>query len=95
VFFGGDAPNIAPATNLFQNANNATVYYLPEATGWNSTFGGAPTVLWNPHVANDPDLGVKTNGFGFNIIGTAGIPLVVEASANLDGGGWTVLGTTL
>jgi hypothetical protein len=92
VFFLGNAPDIPANTNQFLNDNHAKVYYLPDTTGWSSTFGGAPALLWNPHVADgDPTLGMQTNGFGFDITGTAGIPLVVEGSTNLNGGYWTAL----
>jgi hypothetical protein len=36
--------------DAFIGANNATVYYLPGTTGWATTFGGRPTVLWDPPV---------------------------------------------
>jgi len=49
-------------------------------------------VLWNPQVLRSgSSFGVRTNRFGFNIVGTAGIPIVVEASTNLAGAPWTVL----
>ena len=41
---------------------------------------GRPTVLWNATVqAGSATIGMQPNGFGFNIEGTAGIPLVVDA----------------
>ena len=33
---------------LFGFGSHATVYYLPGTTGWGTTFGGRPTVLWDP-----------------------------------------------
>jgi len=33
---------------VFAGDTNATVYYLPETTGWGATFGGCPTALWGP-----------------------------------------------
>jgi hypothetical protein len=47
VYFAGNAP-ILGGVNVFLDANNATVYYLAGTTGWGTTFGGRPTVLWNP-----------------------------------------------
>ena len=45
---------------------NATVYYLPETTGWGSTLGGLPTALWPPQAqVDDSSFGVRTNQFGF------------------------------
>jgi|GEM_PF-847154 len=46
VYFFGNAPGIG--SNIFNNATNVTVYYLLGTTGWDLTFGGRPTVLWNP-----------------------------------------------
>jgi hypothetical protein len=48
----------------------ATAYYLPGTTGWGATFGGLPTVLWNPRVqTSDASFGARTDHFGFNITG--------------------------
>ncbi|MEI7728551.1 MAG: leucine-rich repeat protein [Verrucomicrobiota bacterium] len=47
VYFEGNAPNIG--TDVFSGDNHATIYYLPETTGWSSTLGGRPTVLLSPH----------------------------------------------
>ncbi|HEX3716861.1 MAG TPA: leucine-rich repeat protein [Verrucomicrobiae bacterium] len=41
AYFEGDAP--PDDSTVFVNDSDATVYYLPGATGWNSTFGTAPT----------------------------------------------------
>jgi len=66
--------------------------YLPGKTGWGSTFAGRPAVLWNPQAqTHDSSFGVRSNRFGFNIAGTAGIPLVVETTTNLSGAGWTIV----
>ena len=70
--------------------NNATVYYLPRTTGWTSTFGGRPTVLWNPQAQN---LGVQANQFGFTITGTSNLVIVVEACTDLANPVWSPLGT--
>src|SRR6185369_6975818 len=47
VYFEGNAPDsgyfVFPGTY-------ATVHYLPETTGWNTTFGSRPTTLWRPQV---------------------------------------------
>ena len=72
----------------------AIVYYLPETTGWEATFADRPTMLWNPTVqTGDGSFGVGPNGFGFNIAGTADIPILVEASADLPGANWVPLQT--
>jgi len=67
---------------------------LPGTTGWSTRFGGCPTVLWNPQVQNsDASFGVRTNQFGFTIIGTSGLVIVVEACTNLANPTWSPVGT--
>lgn len=46
AYFLGNAPS--PGANAFQNAYQATAYYLPHTTGWSNTFAGIPTALWAP-----------------------------------------------
>jgi hypothetical protein len=49
-----------------------------------ATFAGLPIAVWNPRAqTGDGRFGVRTNRFGFNITGTANIPIVVEACTNL------------
>jgi hypothetical protein len=91
VYFEGNAPTIGgSASDLFYGDNNATVYYMPGTTGWGSTFGGRPTVLWNPEPQS---IGVQANSFGFTITGTTNIPIVVETCTNLASASWTPLQT--
>jgi BspA type Leucine rich repeat region (6 copies) len=63
AYLQGNAPSVD--SDVFLNATNVTVYYLPETTGWGTTFAGRPAVLWNPLI-NTADLtfGVRTNRFG-------------------------------
>jgi hypothetical protein len=50
--------------------------------------------LWNPlFQASGANFGVHSNQFGFNIIGTANIPIVVEACSNFVSPVWTRLQT--
>jgi hypothetical protein len=59
---------------------------------WGLMFAGLPAVLWNPQVQTGGDsFGVRTNRFGFNITGTANIPIVVIACTNLAGPVWVPL----
>jgi BspA type Leucine rich repeat region (6 copies) len=89
----GYSPDPVPTTAFF-DATNATVYYLPGTTGWGPAYAGRPTMLWNPRVQTmDAKFGVRQNQFGFDIAGTPGIPLVIEASADLPGGPWVPLQT--
>jgi hypothetical protein len=92
VFFAGSAPKVNPG--VFDIYSRATVYYLPGATNWTSTFSRRPTLLWNPQaLTSDPRFGVLTNGFGFTITGTTNIPLVIEASTDLASPAWFPLQT--
>ncbi len=93
VYFRGDTPT--PGYSMFgdfifQSADLATVYYLPGTTGWASTYAGRPTALWNPQMlTGNGNFGVQQGRFGFNIAGTPGIPIVVEASVNPAAGSWS------
>jgi hypothetical protein len=91
VYFQGNAPTIGGYA--FRGAY-AIVYYLPGTSGWGPTYGGLPTMLWNPQVqTTDASFGVRTNRFGFSITGTTNIPIVVEASTDLATSSWTPLQT--
>ena len=90
IYFQGNAPSLGQ--DAFLSDTNTTVFYLPAATGWTSTFGGLRTVLWNPQVqTNDASFGVRQNHLGFNITGTPDIPIVVEASTSLAAPSWVPL----
>jgi hypothetical protein len=95
VYFRGNAPSVG--SSMFCNDNHATVYYLPGATGWGNfaQLTGLPTVLWNPQVRSDASLGVQTNQFGFNISGSAGLVLVVEACTNFASPVWQPVQTNI
>ena len=90
MYFLGNAPSLG--INPFYG-DNAIIYYLLGTTNWTSPFGGLTALLWNPRAqTGDGNFGVKANCFGFTIIGTANIPIMVEACTNL-GGAWTPLQT--
>ena len=95
VYFKGDAPT--PGTTLFYvdvfgNDPSTTVYYLPGTSGWNATYAGRPALLWNPQIQTaDASFGFRSKGFGFNISGTAEIPVVIEACTSGVSGAWTPL----
>lgn len=95
VYFRGNPPELRTdwaALDIFIRDNSPTVYYLAGTVGWGATFGGIPTKLWNPQAqTGDAGFGVGENRFGFNIAGTPGIPLVIEASTNLAAQSWVVL----
>jgi hypothetical protein len=92
VVFQGDAPTADSST--FLSDGMATAYYLPGTTGWSnfSSTTSLPVVLWNPQIQTmDGFFGVGKEGFGFNVTGTPGIPIVVQGGASLTGGNWTDL----
>ncbi len=92
VYFKGNAPSVG--SDVFYDDNNATVYYLPGTTGWSPMLAGCPTLLWNPQVQTSrATFGVQTNQFGFNIIGTPNLVIVVEASTDLANPIWSPVGT--
>ena len=81
------------AGNAF-SSDTATVYYLPGATGWGATFGGAPTELWNPQ-ATPFTFTTAGNQFGFNITGPTNATILVEACTNLANPVWLPVSTNV
>jgi hypothetical protein len=93
IYFQGNAPSIGSSTFAL---GGGTIYYLPGTTGWGPTFGGLPAVLWNPQAqTGDPSFGVRSNRFGFNIVGSSNLVIVVEASADLAQAAWLPVGTNI
>jgi hypothetical protein len=96
VYFQGNAPTSVGSGvfNSFSGYEHATVYYLPGTTGWSSSLGGLPTVLWNPQaLTGDGSFGVLNNQFGFNIAGSSNLVIVVEVCTNLANSTWTPIST--
>lgn len=98
VYCQGDAPNLGDGVFGYGFDEGpwvpdpTTIYYLPGATGWSNTFGGLPTVLWNPQVQAG-SYGVRSNQFGFNVTGTSNLVVVIEAATNLVNPTWQPLQT--
>ncbi len=91
IYFQANAPSLG--ADVF-SGDPATVYYLPGTTGWGETFGGRPTVLWNPQVQTiGASFGVQSNQFGFTITGSSNLVVVVEACTNLVNPVWVPVGT--
>jgi hypothetical protein len=64
--------------------------------GWGVTFGGRPTVLWNPIVpTGHPTFGVQADLFGFTITGSSNLVIVVEAASNLASPEWSPVSTNI
>lgn len=92
VYFKGNAP--ALGASVFSGDNNATVYYLPNTTGWtNNPWGGCPTVLWNPTVTADATFGIQADCFGFTFTNGGSPTVVVEACTNLTSPVWSPVTT--
>jgi hypothetical protein len=103
--FLGNVPAI-PGLAAFNNIDPAVkVYYLPGATGWGTSYGGAfdapinvpagilPTVVLSnaPLPISEGNVGIFTNVFGFTIMGVSSGIVVVQASSDLLN--WTALAT--
>jgi hypothetical protein len=79
---------------VFADTTNATVYYLPGSTGWDSTFDVLSTTLWTPHIqASDGNFGVGTNQFGFTIAWASGMSVAVDVCTVLASPTWTPIRT--
>jgi len=94
VYFQGNAPSYG--LDDFGSDGIAIAYYLPGATGWSTSFGGAPAALWLPQVQTDGNVfGVQSNQFGFNINWASGETVVVEACTDLSNPIWTPVSTNV
>ncbi len=80
ITFLGNAPD--PGYDPFDSVPG-TVYYYYGTSGWGATYAGLPTVelAWTPQIVGGAS--VQSSNFGFTIIGTNGMSIVVEASTNL------------
>jgi hypothetical protein len=88
IYFLGNAPSLG--SEVFEN-DNLTAYYLPGTTGWSgfSTNSGLATMPWNPLIkVADGNFGVRKNSFGFDVTGSANLPVVIEAATNLANPVW-------
>lgn len=89
VYAKGNAPG-GNAFLIFADSPFVTLYYLPGTSGW-----VPPAVLWNPTITTAHNFGIRSNRFGFNITGTADLPIVVETTSNLAGSVWIPLLSSL
>ena len=90
VYFLGSAP---VADSQFDGSDLSIIYYLPGTMGWGTTFAGRPAVPINIQIQIDDSFGVHTNRFGFNIVGSYGLIVVVEATTSLRNPIWHPLQT--
>lgn len=90
LLFAGNAPTNVNASAFA--SDHLGLYYLPGATGWGNSIDGITPLLWNPQiVTNGGNFGLNAGEVGFSINGTAGIPITISASTNLDAGAWTAV----
>jgi hypothetical protein len=92
IYFKGNAPDVGSI--IFGGDAKAVAYYLSGTTGWGPTLSGIPTVLWNPQMqTSGPNFGVQGNKFGFNLIGSSNLVIVVEACTNFINPVWQPIQT--
>lgn len=89
VYFLGNAPSTDSPVFL---GDTNTVYYMPNTTGWTSTFAYRPTALWNPQPFN---LSFQNHQFSFYFTGPTNTLLIVEACTDLSNPVWTPLTTNV
>lgn len=91
VFFHGNASGIG--ARIFVG-DQLSFYYLLGTTGWEQYLAslyvsGVYGYLWNPEFQTKDFLWeMQTNRFGFDISGSSGLTVVVEASTNLFNPNW-------
>jgi hypothetical protein len=92
VYFQGDAPSLIGLP--LEAAAFATVFYLPDTSGWGAEFSGRPTAIWEPAVADDSvGRDADTGEFGFAIDWAGDRSVVVEGCTDLTLGNWAPLAT--
>ena len=85
VYFEGKAPGAT--AGLF--TETTTVHYLPNTTGWTTTFYGISTALWKPRIQDcGPNSGEWSKGLAFNVNWATGMTIVVESCTNLTTPAW-------
>jgi hypothetical protein len=88
IYFRGNAPSVG--SDAFLAMTYATVYYFPGTTNWSSFLGSRPTALWDPQIlTGDATFGMSAGRFGFTVTNRADIRVIIEATTNLAGKGWT------
>ena len=94
VLFRGDPPALGGSDVffLFFFHYPTVVYHLPGTSDWGTTFGGCPTVCWNPTIQSAMFDGYSGQ-FGLTVTGNVHIPVVVEVCTNLSEGAWTPVET--
>ncbi len=83
ITFMGNTPVLSDSNEFSDDNISATVYYYYSTSGWGTAYGGLPTVelAWTPQIFGSAK--VQSNNLSFSVIGTNGMPVVMEASTNL------------
>ena len=79
IFFDGNPPNVGLAAF---GGDPATVYYLPCATGWNSTFAGLPALPWVQAIFTSTTSAESVTITGFSGLCTNGPILIIPSVLN-------------
>jgi len=88
VLFTGNAPTIG--SHAF-DSTPATIYYLPDTTGWSDPFECRPAVSWKTAVSTASPPRFTSGEFAFTLTGNTNLPVTVEATTNLTSGVWLPL----
>ena len=92
IYFTGNAPSFD--LSVFYGYNNTFIYYLPNATGWSTTYSGRPTVqVLNPQILLDAGFSGSTNCFGFTVTNAGNPVVVIEACTSLANSVWIPVAT--
>ena len=86
IYFQGNAPDPG-LLGIFIDGAQATAYYLPGTTGWDTTFSSIPTVAL---LATEPPV-IQNNQATLNWLAMPGKACRVEYRADLTSGDWTVV----
>jgi hypothetical protein len=94
IFFLGNAPTIPYLTAFI--GDPATAYYLPGTSGWTNFLNlspGIPLVEWDALISTtDGHFGFQGNQFGFDVVASKGLPIIVQSSPTLISTNWATLG---
>jgi hypothetical protein len=94
IYFCGNAPETGSSVFGTPPPPATVIYYNENTAGWETLFGGIPTIAWAPRIqTGSTDFGVQSNRFGFTITGTTNFAVRIEACTNLAEGIWTPVET--
>jgi autotransporter-associated beta strand protein len=93
IYFHGDAPNIN--SDLF-SGTPAIIYYRHGTSGWEETFAGRPTALWNAIILSGPgNISIGSEGLRFAVTGPVDHRAIIEFRTAWGAGESTPISTNL